>query len=86
MLKARYSDFRTITRSRSPGHMIRSKAEFAALGHELLSAILPAEMGIRLLGLTLTSIVQDRDAAPPAAKSGQSAVQQEELPFAVIEN
>ena len=86
VLKARYSDFRTITRSRSPGHIIENKSEFAALGHDLLSAILPSEMGIRLLGLTLTSIVQDGDAAPPAAKSGRSAVQQEELPFAIIEN
>ena len=86
VLKARYSDFRTITRSRSPGHIIDRKAEFAALGHALLSAILPAEMGIRLLGLTLTSIVQDGDAAPPNANSRQSAAQQEEFPFAVIEN
>ena len=86
VLKARYSDFRTITRSRSPGHVIGSKPEFAALGHELLSAILPAEMGIRLLGLTLTSIVQDSDAPLPAAHSGHSAAHQEELPFAVIEN
>jgi DNA polymerase IV len=86
VLKARYSDFRTITRSRSPGHIIDSKTEFAALGHELLATILPAEMGIRLLGLTLTSIVQEGDAAPSAAKSGHSAAMQEELPFAIIEN
>ena len=86
VLKARYSDFRTITRSRSPGHIIGGKTEFAALGHELLSAILPTEMGIRLLGLTLTSIVQDGEAAPPAAKLGHSAAMQEELPFAIIEN
>ena len=86
VLKARYSDFRTITRSRSPGHVIDSKAEFAVLGHDLLSGILPAEMGIRLLGLTLTSIVQEGDALPLAAKSGRLAALQEELPFAVIEN
>ncbi len=86
VLKARYSDFRTITRSRSPGHIIDSKAEFAALGHELLSAILPAEMGIRLLGLTLTSIVQEGEHPQSSAKSARPAALQEELPFAVIEN
>ena len=86
VLKARYSDFRTITRSRSPGHMIDSKAEFATLGHELLSAILPAEMGIRLLGLTLTSIVQEGEHPQSSAKSARPAALQEELPFAVIEN
>ena len=86
VLKARYSDFRTITRSRSPGHVIDSKAEFKALGHELLSAILPAEMGIRLLGLTLTNIVQEGDAAPLAVHSGHLVAQQEDLPFATVEN
>jgi DNA polymerase IV len=86
VLKARYSDFRTITRSRSPGHIIDSKAEVAALGHDLLSSILPTELGIRLLGLTLTSIVQEGEASPSSANSGHSAAQQEELPFAVIEN
>ena len=86
VLKARYSDFRTITRSRSPGHIIDSKAQIAALGHELLSSILPSQLGIRLLGLTLTSIVQDGETPPFAVKSGHSAAQQEELPFVIIEN
>jgi DNA polymerase IV len=85
VLKARYSDFRTITRSRSPGHILESKAEFAALGHQLLDAILPVPIGIRLLGLTLTNIVQDGDAHRFTAHSGQPAAQQSELPFSVIE-
>ena len=86
VLKARYSDFRTITRSRSPGHIIDTKNEFGELGHQLLSAILPAEMGIRLLGLTLTGIIQDSDAPPLNAVKGQFTEQQEELPFSIIEN
>lgn len=67
VLKARYSDFRTLTRSRSPGHVIADKAEFSALGHGLLDQILPAEMGIRLLGLTLTNIVDTEAPAPIAS-------------------
>jgi DNA polymerase IV len=85
VLKARYSDFRTITRSRSPGHVLESKAEFSDLGHQLLSAILPVPMGIRLLGLTLTNIVQDGDTQRFAAHYGQSAALQAEFPFSVIE-
>jgi DNA polymerase IV len=86
VLKARYSDFRTITRSRSPGHIIADKAEFAAVGHQLLGSILPVEMGIRLLGLTLTGIVQDHEAHPSSAHLVQAAALQEELPFMIIEN
>lgn len=57
VLKARYSDFRTLTRSRTVGHILSDRAEFASLGHALLDQILPAEMGIRLLGLTLSGLV-----------------------------
>jgi DNA polymerase IV len=85
-LKARYSDFRTITRSRSPGHVIADKAEFAALGHQLLDQILPAKMGIRLLGLTLSGILQADDMRQSGAVTRRSGATQEELPFGVIEN
>lgn len=57
VLKARYSDFRTVTRSRTTGQIIASRAEFAQLGHGLLDQLLPAESGIRLLGLTLSGLV-----------------------------
>jgi DNA polymerase IV len=86
VLKARYSDFQTLTRSRSPGHIIADKGEFAALAHQLLDQILPAKMGIRLLGLTLTGIVQDHQAGPSASAERRSAATQEVLPFAFIEN
>jgi DNA polymerase IV len=56
VLKARYSDFRTVTRSRTVGQIIASRIEFAQLGHSLLDQLLPAEMGIRLLGLTLSGL------------------------------
>jgi DNA polymerase IV len=56
VLKARYADFRTVTRSRTVGHIIADRAEFSALGHALLDQLLPAQMGIRLLGLTLSGL------------------------------
>jgi DNA polymerase IV len=82
VLKARYSDFQTITRSRSPGHVIADKAEFAMLGHQLLAQLLPAQMGIRLLGLTLTNIVTD---AEPAAAIAPSAPAQPQFAFDDLE-
>jgi DNA polymerase IV len=69
-LKARYSDFRTITRSRTIGHVIAERAEFASLSHALLDQILPAELGIRLLGLTLSGLVGEegiQDISTPQA-------------------
>ncbi len=63
VLKARYSDFRTITRSRTVPHILADRAEFAQVGHALLDQILPVEMGIRLLGLTLGSLVDEAGSA-----------------------
>jgi DNA polymerase IV len=86
VLKARYSDFRTITRSRSPGHVIADKVEFAVIGQELLSGILPAELGIRLLGLTLTNIVHDQGDGQSGASVGQPQERQAMFSFDDIES
>jgi DNA polymerase-4 len=55
-LKMRYSDFRTITRARSFSAPVANKAAFLAAGIGLLETQLPVDSGIRLLGLTLSSI------------------------------
>lgn len=55
-LKAKYSDFHQITRARSTDHLVADRAEFAAIGHALLDQIMPVEKGVRLLGLTLSSL------------------------------
>jgi DNA polymerase IV len=70
-LKARYADFRTITRSRSIPHILGERPEFVAIAHSLLDLILPAPMGIRLLGLTLSGLVQE-DVEPDGA-TGQTS-------------
>jgi DNA polymerase IV len=61
-LKARYSDFRTITRSRSIAHVLTDRAEFVTIAHKLLDGILPVMMGVRLLGLTLSGLMEHGDA------------------------
>ncbi len=73
VLKARYSDFRTVTRSRTVGHVIANRVEFSGLGHALLDQILPAEMGIRLLGLTLSGLVGEEGLQDVATTQGSFA-------------
>ncbi len=74
VLKARYADFQTLTRSRTIGHIFTEKAEFAQLGHELLDMILPVPQGVRLLGLTLSGMVHDAPVKEGRAerRSGQA--------------
>ncbi len=67
-LKARYSDFTTITRSRSVPHIVSDRAEFENISHALLGLILPAPMGIRLLGLTLSNLARDDDGEDKASR------------------
>jgi DNA polymerase-4 len=71
VLKARYSDF---PHDHPVAHCARTywadRAEFAQLGHALLDQILPAEMGIRLLGLTLGSLVDESGSGEDVAGAG----------------
>jgi DNA polymerase-4 len=55
-LKAKFTDFRTITRARSLAVPIATRATLADTGAALLLALLPVELGIRLLGLTLSGL------------------------------
>ncbi len=67
-LKVRYSDFRTITRSQSLPAIVSTRAEFETIAHELLGIIMPAPMGIRLLGLTLSNLSGTNDNRPASAQ------------------
>ncbi|QXT36188.1 DNA polymerase IV [Sphingomonas sanguinis] len=70
-LKLRHSDFRTITRARSAGYGIADRAEFLAIGLDLLDQQLPVTLGVRLLGLTLSGLsagADDEQASPSQAE------------------
>lgn len=54
-LKAKYSDFRQVTRSRTDDVPPATQAAIEAIGFELLEPLFPASKGIRLLGVTLSS-------------------------------
>lgn len=73
-LKARFSDFHTITRARSLVHPVGSREDFCQIGQTLIDQILPLHNGVRLLGLTLSGLSQAGEPVTPDDR-------QAELPF-----
>ncbi|HUQ14281.1 MAG TPA: DNA polymerase IV [Novosphingobium sp.] len=55
-LKLKLADFQLLTRSKSLARAILTRAEFAAVGEELLNAALPLPQPVRLMGLGLSSL------------------------------
>jgi DNA polymerase-4 len=62
-VKVKYADFQQITRSRSCVDAIASRTTIEQLCFDLLRPLFPPELGVRLLGVTLSSL--DDPAAPP---------------------
>ena len=60
-LKVKYADFQQVTRQRTGDAPVATQAELERFSHALLEPIFPARLGIRLLGVTLSSI----DHEPP---------------------
>ena len=65
-LKVKYADFRQITRSRSFERCVSGRQEFSSVAHGLLTQLLPVPLGVRLIGLTMSSLV---DQSSPVALS-----------------
>ena len=61
-VKIKWADFRNATRSRSQIAPVNSRAELHDAARALLASVLPAPMGIRLVGVTLSNFVSN-DAA-----------------------
>jgi DNA polymerase-4 len=59
-LKVKFSDFRQITRSRTLPVPVESHADLEWLSLALLAPVFPVEKGIRLLGITLSSLGEGR--------------------------
>jgi DNA polymerase IV len=57
-LKVKFANFRQITRSKSVGDTIDSLADLERLSLGLLEPLLPTEKGVRLLGISLSSLTQ----------------------------
>jgi len=58
-LKVKFSDFEQLTRSRSFAIPIEQRPELEAAALALLVPILPAKKGVRLLGVSLSSLLTD---------------------------
>ncbi|MDM8010309.1 MAG: DNA polymerase IV [Parasphingorhabdus sp.] len=76
-LKAKYADFRQVTRSQSVDHYVADKNEFAGIGRDLLASIMPVENGVRLLGLTLGNL----EGAEASDEEEPGAVEQQAFDF-----
>jgi DNA polymerase-4 len=59
-LKVKFADFRQITRSRTAQKQIETRSELERLGEALLEPLFPVAQGIRLLGLSLSSLAAER--------------------------
>lgn len=60
-LKVKYADFQQITRSRTIERGLRGADELTAIASVLLEPLFPVEKGVRLLGVTLSSLEPERD-------------------------
>jgi DNA polymerase-4 len=58
-LKIKYADFQQITRRRT-GNPIGTRAELEQLTFSLLEPLFPVSKGIRLLGISLSSLGEER--------------------------
>lgn len=66
-LKVKYADFEQITRSRTLLHPVSSREELEATSLALLAPLLPPSKGVRLLGVTLSSLLppeEEKDRMP----------------------
>ncbi len=63
-LKVKFADFTLITRSRSLPVPVETRADFTAVGQDLLARLMPVPKGIRLLGLGLHMLQNDDSAMP----------------------
>ncbi|XUU61999.1 DNA polymerase IV [Erythrobacter sp. HA6-11] len=70
-LKMKYTDFQTITRSRSLSSPVDGKATFAKTAHSILDETLPLAMPIRLMGLTLSNLEREGAKKDPPKDTAQ---------------
>jgi len=58
-LKVKFANFRQITRSRTGRLQIGTRSELEQLGNELLAPLFPVTKGVRLLGISLSSLAAE---------------------------
>ncbi|MDU0342075.1 DNA polymerase IV [Bosea rubneri] len=63
-LKVKYADFQQITRSQSTPREVGSREDLGAMTKALLEGTFPLPKAVRLLGVTLSNLQNDRDDPP----------------------
>jgi DNA polymerase-4 len=63
-LKIKFANFQQITRSRTGQVQIRTRSELEQLSSALLEPVFPVARGIRLLGVSLSSLAEEAERAP----------------------
>ncbi|MBV8934913.1 MAG: DNA polymerase IV, partial [Alphaproteobacteria bacterium] len=63
-LKVKFANFQVITRSRTGQTQITTPSELEQLGNALLEPLFPVAKGIRLLGLSLSSLAEEAARGP----------------------
>ncbi|MGA7657406.1 MAG: DNA polymerase IV [Methylocella sp.] len=64
-LKVKYTDFQILTRSRTCTDIVADQLTLTRIGLELLAPLFPMQKGVRLLGVSLSSLQSERAAAVP---------------------
>jgi DNA polymerase-4 len=64
-LKVKFANFRQITRSRTGQMQIRTRSELEQLGNALLEPLFPVARGVRLLGISLSSLAVEEAEREP---------------------
>jgi nucleotidyltransferase/DNA polymerase involved in DNA repair len=64
-LKVKYADFQIITRCRSETDAIPDHATLTRVSLDLLAPLIPVKKGVRLLGISLSSLRSENANAPP---------------------
>jgi DNA polymerase-4 len=64
-LKVKFANFRQITRSRTGQMQVRTRSELEQLGNALLEPLFPVAKGIRLLGVSLSSLAVEEAEREP---------------------
>ena len=63
-LKVKFANFQVITRSRTGPMQVRTRGELEQLGNAMLEPLFPVPKGIRLLGISLSSLAMEQAEQP----------------------
>jgi DNA polymerase-4 len=64
-LKVKFANFQQITRSRTGQVQIKTRSELEELGNTLLEPLFPVSNGVRLLGISLSSLGAEQSEGEP---------------------